>query len=75
MAQHFLEFHQSADGFSRLAAQWQIKRREQTPLSKRFDCRIAAKAEAEAIVKAQSTCLGQLGGEIETGLKQLVDLE
>jgi uncharacterized lipoprotein YmbA len=69
-----LEFHQTADGFSRLVAQWQIKHREQTPVSKRFDCSIAAKAEPEAIVKAQSACLGQLGAEIETGLRQLVNI-
>ncbi len=68
-----LEFHQTADGFSRLAAQWQIKRREEAPVSKRFDCSIAAKEEPEAIVKAQSACLGQLGREIETGLRQFLD--
>ena len=69
-----LEFHQTAAGFSRLAAQWQIKPQAQAPLSKRFDCSIAAKAEPEAIVKAQSACLGQLGADIETGLRQLLAL-
>ena len=68
------ELHQTADGFSRLAAQWQIKHREETPVSKRFDCRIAAKPEPEAIVKAQSACLGQLGGEIEAELRRLASL-
>ena len=69
-----MEFHQTADGFSRLTAQWQIKHREQTPVSKRFDCSIAAKAEPEAIVKAQSACLGRLGGEIEDSLRLLANL-
>jgi uncharacterized lipoprotein YmbA len=68
-----LEFHQTAGGVSRLAAQWQIKYREQSPLSKRFDCSITSRAEPEAIVKAQSECLGRLGGEIELGLRQLAN--
>ena len=65
------EFHQSADGHSRLLAQWQIKHLEQVSLSKQFECSIASKDEIEAIVKSQSSCLAQLGMAIESGLRQL----
>ena len=68
----FFEFHQAADGNSRLLAQWQIKHQEQTALGKRFECSLASKQDAEDIVKAQSVCLGQLGLEIESGLRQLI---
>ena len=66
-----LELHQAADGNSKLLAQWQIRHKEQTALIKRFDCSLPAAIAVESIVKAQSTCLGRLGGEIETGLRQL----
>ncbi len=68
-----LKFHQAADGHSRLQAQWQIKHQEQTELSKRFDCSVAAKEDADAIVKAQSICLGRLGLDIVTGLRQVAN--
>jgi uncharacterized protein len=64
-----LEFHQTADGHSRLLAQWQIKHQEQATLGKRFDCSVAAKEAPDAIVKAQSLCLGRLGMDIVAGLR------
>ena len=66
-----LQFHQSADGYSRLQALWQIRRQDQTLLSRHFNCRLAAEAEAAAIVKAQSRCLSELGADIESGLRQV----
>ncbi len=66
-----LEFNQTADGHSRLQGQWQIRHDEKTLLSRRIDCSIEAKDEADAIVKAQSACLGRLGTDIESGLRQL----
>ncbi|MGZ5000999.1 MAG: PqiC family protein [Methylomonas sp.] len=66
-----LQLHQGADGVSRLQAQWQIKNQDRPPFSRRFDCSVPAKDEADAIVKAQSQCLGRLGMEIVTGLRQL----
>jgi len=68
-----LEFHQAADGRSRLQAQWQIKQQERAPLGKLFDCSIADKDDSEEIVKAQSECLGRLGLEIEAELRQLAN--
>jgi len=68
-----LELHQSADGYSRLQAQWQIKHQEQTVLGKHFSCSLAAGADVEAIVNAQSNCLGQLAVEIASGLRQVVN--
>lgn len=66
-----LEFHQTAGAMSRLQAQWQINKQEQALLSKRFECSIAAKDDADAIVKAQSQCLGRLGMDIVSGLRGL----
>ncbi len=68
-----LQFHQTSGGVSRLEAQWQIKNQDRQPFSKRFDCSIPSKDEPHAIVKAQSLCLGQLGMEIVTGLRQMAN--
>lgn len=70
-----LQFHQTVEGMSRLQAQWQIKNQDKQPFSKRFDCSVPAKDEPDAIVKAQSQCLGRLGLEIVTGLHQLASGE
>ncbi|QWF71491.1 membrane integrity-associated transporter subunit PqiC [Methylomonas paludis] len=66
-----LEFHQAADGYSHLQALWQIRHQEQTLAAKQFNCRLAAADNAAAIVKAQSSCLTQLGADIEVGLRQV----
>jgi uncharacterized lipoprotein YmbA len=69
------QFHQNADQHSPLNAQWQIKHQEQTLLTHNFSCDVAAQPQAEAIVAAQSTCLGNLGVEIEAGLRQLAQMK
>lgn len=67
-----LAFHQTTSGENRLSAQWQLKRQEQTLLSKRFECSINADAsQTAAMVKAQSQCVGQLGGAMVTELRAL----
>lgn len=68
-----LEFHQTAGGQSRLSAQWQIKSQQLPPFSKRFECSMASKDDPDAIVKAQSICLGRLGMDIAAGLRQLAN--
>lgn len=68
-----LALHQTAAGYSLLQAQWQIKHQEQTRLSRHFECSIPTSTQPEAIVKAQSTCLGQLGVEIEQGIRQVAE--
>ncbi|MDD1620805.1 MAG: PqiC family protein [Methylococcaceae bacterium] len=67
-----LAFHQTAGGNSQLLAQWRVKHQDQAALGKRFDCSVAAKDDADAIVKAQSVCLGRLGLDIVTGLRGMV---
>jgi uncharacterized lipoprotein YmbA len=68
-----LAFHQSADGQSRLQAQWQIKNQEQLLRSKQFDCSLASTDDPDAIVTAQSACLGRLSMEIVAELRQLAN--
>lgn len=67
-----LQFHQGADGNSRLQAQWTLKHQEQIVLGKRFECSIASQVEAGAMVKAQSACLVRLGLDIEVGLRDVL---
>ncbi|WP_347988928.1 PqiC family protein [Methylomonas sp. AM2-LC] len=69
------QFHQNADQHSQLNAQWQIKHQEQTLLTHNFSCDVAAQSQPEAIVAAQSTCLSNLGLEIEAGLRQLAQMK
>lgn len=68
-----LELHQAADGISRLRAQWQLKVEGQAPISRRFDCGIASRDGPDAIVKAQSLCLGRLGLGIVNEVRRLAD--
>jgi uncharacterized lipoprotein YmbA len=66
-----LVFHQSADGQSRLQAQWQIKNQELLLRSRQFDCSLISTDDPDAIVTAQSACLGRLGTDIAAELRQL----
>lgn len=66
-----VQFHQGLAGHNRLAAQWQIVRQGQTLSSQPFDCDVVAADDAAASVKAQSQCLGRLGGVIASRIRQL----
>jgi uncharacterized lipoprotein YmbA len=67
-----LAFHQAADGFSHLQAQWRIRQQEQNVLVRSFNCKLPADVDNPSdIVKVQSVCLFRLGVEIEAGLAEL----
>ena len=60
-----LEFNVDTNSHSRLTAQWFIKRKDQTTIDKRFDCRIpSSNTDYDLMVEAQSQCLSRLGREI-----------
>lgn len=66
-----LWFHQEVDGYSRLEAQWRVRRQDRDVLARPFACAQAAAADAEAVVRAQSACLARLGQDIAAGLREL----
>jgi len=60
-----LEFNVDANSQSRLTAQWYLKRKDQTTIDKRFDCRIpSSNTDYDLMVETQSQCLSRLGSEI-----------
>jgi uncharacterized protein len=66
-----LEFNVDANSQSRLTAQWFIKRKDQSTIDKRFDCRIpSSNTDYEVIVETQSQCLSKLGREIGITFRQ-----
>jgi uncharacterized lipoprotein YmbA len=66
-----LEFNVDANSQSRLTAQWFIKRKDQTTIDKRFDCRIpSSNTNYDVMVEAQSQCLSKLGREIANTFRQ-----
>ena len=68
-----LEFNVTADGQSRLIAQWFIKRKDKPAIDKRSVYQFPASAtDYDIMVKAQSQCLTKLGQEIAETLRQLM---
>ena len=66
-----LEFNVDANNQSRLTAQWFIKRKDQSTIDKRFDCRIpSSNTDYDLMVETQSQCLSKLGREIANTLRQ-----
>lgn len=64
------ELHQTAAGLSRFTAQWQLKSADKLLVGKRFECSEPAEGSAEAIVAAQSRCLGRLSVELANAVQQ-----
>lgn len=64
-----LELHQTAAGQSRMSAQWQLKKAEQTVAGKRFECSEPAGEGAEANVAAQSRCLTRFSTELADAVR------
>lgn len=67
-----LEFNVDANSQSRLTAQWFIKRKDQSTIDKRFDCRIpSSNTDYDLMVEAQSQCLSKLGREIADTFRRI----
>ncbi|WP_083930376.1 PqiC family protein [Methylovulum miyakonense] len=66
-----LEFNIDASAQSRLIAQWSIKRKGQAGIDRRSVIQFpASTTDYEAMVRAQSQCLGKLAQEIAVTLRQ-----
>jgi uncharacterized lipoprotein YmbA len=68
-----LEFNVNASGQSRLIAQWFVKRGDKIAVNKRSSYQFpGSSTDHEAMVKAQSQCLTELGREIAETLRGLM---
>ncbi len=71
-----IEFNIDALGRSRLTAQWLIKRKDQSDISRRFDYQVpASTTDYDVMVSAQSACLTKLGQDIAVTLRQIMKVD
>ena len=71
-----IEFNIDALGRSRLTAQWVIKRKDQSDISRRFDYQVpASTTDYDVMVSAQSACLTKLGQDIAVTLRQIMKVD